>query len=117
MKVLRTTDKGFDAAFRRIVEDRRESEGDVASDVAAIIARVRAKGDAALSEYTQRFDDHQLTDEGDWRITPAECRAAFEALEPTLRDALTLAADRVRTIGVPQSPRTPGSSATSVSDS
>jgi histidinol dehydrogenase len=104
MKLLRTTDKGFDAAFRRIVEDRRESEGDVAADVAAIIARVRSKGDAALSEYTQRFDDHQLTEESDWRIAPAECRAAFEALEPALRDALTLAADRIRAFHEKQRP-------------
>ena len=104
MKLLRTTDRGFDAAFRRIVEDRRESEGDVAADVAAIIARVRVKGDAALSEYTQRFDDHQLTEEGDWRITPAECRSAFEALEPGLRDALTLAADRIRAFHQKQRP-------------
>ncbi len=96
MKLLRTTDKDFDRAFRRIVEDRRESGSDVASDVATIIARVKAKGDSALSEYTQRFDDHQLTEEGDWRITPDECRAAFEGLEPTLRDALVLAADRIR---------------------
>ena len=104
MKLLRITDKGFDAAFRRIVDDRRESEGDVASDVATIIARVRAKGDAALSDYTQRFDDHQLTEEGDWRISPAECRSAFEALDPTLRDALTLAADRIRVFHEKQRP-------------
>ncbi len=104
MKLLRTTDKGFDAAFRRIVEDRRESEGDVATDVTAIIARVRAKGDAALSEYTQRFDDHQLTEEGDWRITAAECRSAFDELDPVLRDALTLAADRIRVFHEKQRP-------------
>ncbi|RYD84939.1 MAG: histidinol dehydrogenase, partial [Sphingomonadales bacterium] len=102
--MLRITDKGFDAAFHRIVEDRRESEGDVAADVAAIISRVRSKGDAALSEYTQRFDDHQLTEEGDWRISAADCRAAFEGLEPSLRDALTLAADRIRAFHEKQRP-------------
>ena len=104
MKLLRTSDKDFDKAFRRIVEDRRESGSDVASDVATIIARVKAKGDDALSEYTHRFDDHQLTEEGDWRITPAECRAAFEALDPTLRDALVLAADRIRAFHENQRP-------------
>ena len=104
MKLLRITDAGFDAAFRRIVEDRRESEGDVAADVAAIIARVRAKGDAALAEYTQRFDDHQLTEEVDWRIAPADCRAAFDGLEPALRDALLLAADRIRAFHEKQRP-------------
>jgi histidinol dehydrogenase len=104
VKLLRTTDKDFDAAFRRIVDDRRESGGEVASDVAAIIARVRARGDAALAEYTQRFDDHQLTDEGDWRIPAADCRAAFKALDPVLRDALVLAADRIRAFHQKQRP-------------
>jgi histidinol dehydrogenase len=104
MKRLRISDKDFDKAFRRLVEDRRESDEDVASDVAAILARVKARGDAALSEYTQRFDDHQLTEEGDWRIDLADCRAAFETLDPTLRDALILAADRIRAFHQQQLP-------------
>ncbi|TCJ38167.1 histidinol dehydrogenase [Parafrankia sp. BMG5.11] len=104
MKRLRITDKDFDARFRRIVDDRRESGGDVGADVASIIARVRAKGDAALAEYTHRFDDHQLTDEGDWRIDLADCRAAFDALDPALRDALTLAAERIRAFHETQRP-------------
>ena len=96
MKRLIAGDEAFDRAFRRIVQDRRESDENLASDVAAILSRVKANGDAALSEYTQRFDDHQLTEEGDWRIELADCRAAFAALDPALRDALTLAADRIR---------------------
>jgi histidinol dehydrogenase len=89
-------DKTFETAFERLVQDRRESDDDVASDVADILARVKARGDVALSEYTQRFDGHQLTEEGDWRIPLSDCRAAFDALEPALRDALVLAADRIR---------------------
>lgn len=104
MKRLIASDKGFDKAFKRLVEDRRESDDDVASDVAEILARVKARGDAALSEYTHRFDDHQLTEEGDWRIDLADCRAAFEALDPALRDALTLAADRIRVFHQKQLP-------------
>ncbi|GGD98766.1 histidinol dehydrogenase [Tsuneonella deserti] len=104
MKLLRTTDVDFEKGFRRIVDDRREGAGDVAADVAAIISRVKAKGDVALSEYTQRFDDHQLTEDGDWRIDLADCAAAFEGLEPTLRDALVLAAERIRTYHESQRP-------------
>ncbi len=104
MKLLRTTDSGFDKAFRRIVDDRRESGSDVAGDVATIIARVKAKGDAAIAEYTHRFDDHQLTEDGDWRIPLSECRAAFDGLEPRLRDALVLAADRIRAYHETQRP-------------
>ena len=104
MKRLVWGDKAFAKAFGRLVENRRESDADVASDVAAILARVKARGDAAVSEYTQRFDDHQLTDESDWRIELADCRAAYEALDPTLREALALAADRIRAFHQKQLP-------------
>jgi histidinol dehydrogenase len=104
MRILFAADKTFGSAFKRIVEDRRDGGGDVASDVAGIIARVKAKGDEALSDYTQRFDDHQLTEEADWRIAAADCRAAFEGLDPTLRDALVLAADRIRAYHQSQRP-------------
>ena len=104
MKRLHIADKDFDKTFRRIVDDRRASDDDVSSDVADILARVKAKGDDALSEYTHRFDDHQLTEEGDWRIDLADCRAAFDGLEPTLRDALTFAADRIRAYHAKQLP-------------
>ena len=104
MRILFAADKTFGSAFKRIVEDRRDGGGDIASDVTAIIARVKAKGDEALSDYTQRFDDHQLTEEADWRIAAADCRAAFEGLDPTLRDALVLAADRIRAYHQSQRP-------------
>jgi histidinol dehydrogenase len=104
MKRLIAGEPAFETAFQRLVNSRRESGTDVAGDVAAIIARVKARGDDALAEYTQRFDDHQLTEDGDWRIAPDDCRAAFEALDPVLRDALTLAATRIRTFHEKQRP-------------
>jgi histidinol dehydrogenase len=104
VKRLSITDPGFTKAFRRLVEDRRESDENVERDVAEILARVKAKGDAALGEYTQRFDGHQLTENADWRIDLADCRAAFDALEPELRDALLLAAERIRVFHAQQLP-------------
>jgi histidinol dehydrogenase len=104
MKRLIWTEQTFDRTFQRLVDVRRDSDADVAADVAAILARVRARGDVALAEFTQRFDDHQLTDESDWRIAPGECRAAFDALKPELRDALALAATRIRAFHEQQRP-------------
>lgn len=95
MQRLNITDPGFETAFARLVDGRRESDIEVRQDVADIIARVRAKGDAALAEYTARFDKHRLVSENDWRIAPEDCRAAYEALAPDLRDALDLAAKRI----------------------
>lgn len=100
---LSTKDAGFAEAFRRVVADRRESAVDVTRDVAGILAAVRERGDAALAEYTQRFDGHDLDDSG-WRIEAQTCRQAFEALTSELREALELAAGRIRAYHAAQLP-------------
>jgi histidinol dehydrogenase len=100
---LSSKDAGFAEAFQRVVADRRESAVDVARDVAEILSAVRENGDAALAEYTERFDGHDL-DESGWQIDAETCRAAFDALEPALRDALELAANRIRTYHAAQLP-------------
>ena len=95
MRRLDASDPGFAAAFDVLVNDRRESASDVSADVAAIIARVKAEGDTALAEYTAKFDRFDLDASG-WSISSDECAAAYDALEPDLRDALNLAAERIR---------------------
>lgn len=92
---LSSSEPGFAEAFARVVSDRRESAVDVAADVAAILRAVRENGDAALADYTARFDGHDLDTTG-WAVDAATCKAAFEALDPTLREALELAATRIR---------------------
>ncbi len=94
MQRLHTNDPGFAAAFAAVVSDRRESDADVAQGVSAILAEVRARGDAAVADYTARFDGHDLGD--DWCIPTQTCRDAFDALAPALRAALELAAERIR---------------------
>jgi histidinol dehydrogenase len=93
---LATTDADFEKKFKRLVDDRRESDEDVSSTVAHILGEVRALGDEALAEYTERFDKHVLATEADWRIAPQACRDAYDALAPKLREALELAATRIR---------------------
>ena len=100
---LSTSQPDFASAFTALVNARREADADVARDVAAIIARVRAEGDAALHDLTQRFDGHDLDATG-WRIDMADCRAAYEALAPDLRAALDLAAARIRAYHEKQRP-------------
>ncbi|WP_454797052.1 histidinol dehydrogenase [Novosphingobium lindaniclasticum] len=100
---LSSKDADFAEAFRRVVSDRRESAVDVARDVAEILAQVRERGDAALADYTARFDGHDL-DRSGWRIDAETCRAAFEALAPELRAALELAATRIRAYHAAQLP-------------
>jgi len=102
---LSTRDPGFDKAFKRLVRERRESDEDVARDVALILADVRNRGDAALAELTQRFDGHSLAEDANWRIELTDCREAFEALKPELRAALELAAARIRAYHEAQKPQ------------
>ena len=92
---LKSSDPGFAKAFARLVKDRRESDENVARDVQTIIDDVRIRGDEALAEYTAKFDGH-APGEDDWRISPEACREAFDALQPDLRAALELAAQRIR---------------------
>ncbi|MEY5008800.1 MAG: bifunctional histidinal dehydrogenase/histidinol dehydrogenase [Pseudomonadota bacterium] len=90
----------FAAQFDALVNARREADADVSRDVAAIIARVKAEGDAAIADYTQRFDGHDLP----WQISLDACAAAYVALEDDLRSALDLAAERIRTYHAKQKP-------------
>ena len=97
---LDTRDADFGERFAALVNARREADSDVSRDVAAIVADVKARGDAAVADYTQRFDGHGL----DWRISLDECQAALKALDPDLRAALELAATRIRAYHEKQRP-------------
>jgi histidinol dehydrogenase len=103
MITLDASDPGFEAAFAALVDDRREADADVASDVTAILSRVRREADAALIDLTQRFDGFDLDAEG-WSISRDECATAYADLAPDLRAALDLAADRIRAYHAKQRP-------------
>ncbi|SEJ12949.1 histidinol dehydrogenase [Sphingobium sp. AP50] len=100
---LSTTDADFASAFTALVDARREADEDVSRDVTAILKAVRAGGDTALADYTQRFDRHDLNVSG-WSVTAAETRAALDGLSTELRDALELAAARITAYHEKQKP-------------
>ena len=87
---------GFDAALARLTAF--ESKEDVAVDaaVAAIVADVRHRGDAAVLEYTVRFDRVQAISVAALELPAEELAAAHAALPTAERDALTTAATRIR---------------------
>jgi histidinol dehydrogenase len=100
---LSTTDPGFDRDFTALLNAKREDSPDVDDTVAAIIADVRARGDAAVIELTARFDRMNLTPTT-LRIGPDEIAAAIEEVAPEDRAALDLAAERIRAYHVRQMP-------------
>ncbi|MGH7041600.1 MAG: histidinol dehydrogenase [Acetobacteraceae bacterium] len=94
MKRLDTADPGFAADFAALLATARETTEQVDAAVAAILADVRARGDAALLAYTARFDRLHL-DAAGLRIGAAEIAAAVAAIQPDLAAALDLAATRI----------------------
>lgn len=93
---LDTTDPHFSREFARVVDARRDADSDVAGVVQDILRTVRSGKDSALVQYTQRFDGYSLIDDADWVITPERCKEAYDAVEAEQREALQLAADRIR---------------------
>src|SRR3954468_6705199 len=91
---LSTTQPDFEAKFTALLAQARETTETVDHAVAAIIADVRARGDAALIDYTARFDRQTLTPER-LRVSPAEVQAAVASVPQDLKDALDLAATRI----------------------
>ncbi|THD84799.1 histidinol dehydrogenase [Aliigemmobacter aestuarii] len=92
---LNAADRDFEAAFAALLGMKREDAPDVDAAVAAIIADVRARGDAAVIELTARFDRLELTPET-LAFTPAEIAAEVARVSPEDRAALELAAERIR---------------------
>ena len=101
---LSTRDAGFQEAFARLLAQKREDSPDVDATVAAIIADVRERGDAALVDYTARFDRVTLTPET-LRIPEEEIEALCAEVPEAEREALALASERIRAYHARQMPR------------
>ena len=84
----------FAAAFATLLADKREQAVDVDRDVAAIIADVMARGDAALADYSLRFDRLDLSTTP-MRVSTGEIDAALAACKPETLAALDVAHQRI----------------------
>jgi len=93
---LSTASADFEAEFRRLQHWSAETDLAIEQRVAEILAAVRVKGDAALLDYTARFDGLQAASVAALEISRDELQQAFEAITPAQRAALQAAASRVR---------------------
>ena len=99
MLTLRRLDSdapGFTAELDALISFEAGQDPAIDAAVAAIIADVRARGDAALLEYTARFDGLAVAKAADLRITAEAMREAWDSIPAAERDALTIAAQRIR---------------------
>jgi histidinol dehydrogenase len=93
----------FEARFAAFLTTKREVSADVDAAVRAIIARVRAEGDAALIDYSRRFDRADLETLG-LAVSRQDVAAAYAAADPAAVKALEFARDRIRAYHERQKP-------------
>ena len=93
---LSSANASFEADFSARLHWSADQDAAIEQRVADILADVRARGDAALLDYTARFDGLNAASVAALELTQTELKAAFDALPPPQRDALQAAAARVR---------------------
>lgn len=93
---LSTADADFEQKFQQRLHWSADTDAAIEQRVADILADVQQRGDAAVLEYTHRFDGLQAGTLQALELTQAELKAAFDALPAVQRDALEAAAARVR---------------------
>ena len=96
LRTLDTTAADFEAEFARLRHWSAEEDAAIEQRVADILADVRQRGDAAVLDYTARFDSLQAASLSELELTREELKAAFDAITPAQRHALQAAAQRVR---------------------
>ena len=93
---LNTTSPDFEAQFAARLHWSADTDQAIEQRVADILADVKARGDAAVLEYTARFDGLQAASMDELELTQADFKAAFDGLPVAQREALQSATRRVR---------------------
>ncbi|MBN8556981.1 MAG: histidinol dehydrogenase [Burkholderiales bacterium] len=93
---LSTLEADFEQKFEQRLHWSAEQDEAIEQRVRDILADVRARGDAAVLDYTARFDGLQAASVAALELGAAELQAAFDGLPAAQREALTQAAARIR---------------------
>ena len=96
IRQLSTTDAGFDQQLEQLLAWESVSDQGVQSTVDEIIADIRRRGDAALLEYTRRFDGWEAATAADLEIPRERLAQAWQRIDAGQQRALEHAADRIR---------------------
>jgi len=96
IRQLDSRDGDFDSQLEQLLAWESVADNQVEATVAEILQQVRSRGDAAVIEYTNRFDRRQLQSASDFCLPQAELAVALERIPAVEREALEQAAARVR---------------------
>ena len=93
---LNTATSDFLTQFSALLNRAPEAAPEVAARTAEIVEAVRTQGDAALLDYTNRFDRRSAATAAELELPKAALEAAWHSLAPALQQALQAAAARIR---------------------
>jgi len=96
IRTLTTGDEGFDSQLDELLAWESVSDANVQQVVAQVITDIRSRGDAALLEYTSRFDSWQPDGMAGMAVSQSRLEQACLGLPEEKRTALQHAADRIR---------------------
>ena len=96
IKRLDASEAGFLAALDQLIAWDMVSDTGVESTVADILQQVRSRGDAALVEYSNRFDRRDCDSISDFCLQTEQLQQALESIDSETRAALETAAERIR---------------------
>ena len=96
VKQLKTSDADFLSQLDRLLAWEQSTDSEVVTTVSAILEDVRQRGDAALLEYTAKFDRVEAASAAELELSSDELETALDAIDDSHRRALEVAADRVR---------------------
>ncbi|WP_417632633.1 histidinol dehydrogenase [Acinetobacter baumannii] len=97
MRRLSTQDQNFKQVFAELLAFETVNDPNLVQTVDQIIADVRQHGDDHVLKLTQQFDRHPAHQFSDLELSQQQLKAAFDGLNQEIREALQLAADRIRT--------------------
>lgn len=93
---LNFADADFYQQLDNVLAWEASIDGDIAKIVADILSDVKQRGNAAVIEYTNKFDRTTLTDASEFGLDKSQLQQALKSIEPVQREALETAALRVR---------------------
>ncbi|MEQ1105068.1 histidinol dehydrogenase [Acinetobacter ursingii] len=96
MRRLSTQDQNFKQVFADLLAFETVNDPELLKTVDQIIADVRQYGDDHVLKLTQQFDRHPAHQFSDLELSQEQLKTAFDALQPEIREALELAAERIR---------------------
>jgi len=95
MKQLNTQDADFDQALATLLDRDTAEDRAVETTVRDIIDHIRTEGDAALLEYSRKFDRLKVQDAGQLEISAEQLKSAYDGLDEAVQAALSTAAKRI----------------------